>query len=838
MCFKYRNMTQIKKWLLSLCIPIFLLPLIFWALVKLALPDVIRQQAHDFGTKIGYQIQIGRIESAPLAFRIKLHDLGLLTSQGEALLKLDQLEMDARFLPLLQGDVSLERLALTNPEILLARSPGSGAKDVRWNWQRFVDAVTQSVSTDTAQDDKSTTMKISVDSLMIEGARLAVHDRQEKAVYDLGPFSLHLTEFNNVDAAGRVGGSALQSKYMVNLGKVVVPLPALPGLPDRALQFDKVVARGGLMSDAEGTLKANLDLALDEGQIKSSWLLNSGNDGSSALTGQVSLADLAVVPWLNFLPSNERLEGKGVVSGDFKIQQNASALTVDGDFKIDAFDVRVFGAERSLLGWSSNRLSQFHLVLPQEANKAGLLTINDISLVDPRFRFVLNAQRISNFRSLFSQPESVVGTPHRAILENNEPQSLNQPAAAQPLAAATPKTVVPGFRYDIRNVRIKNGRMFFADESITPVFRVGVTELNGSVQGISNEPNRFASLVLNGRAAKTGSLRARGQLAFADPRQNNDVSLNFRNIPLNTTNPYTMTFAGYPIDDGRIDVDLRYVTRDGALEGKNRFLIKKIKLGEPVADYQGTRLPLGLAIALLEDSDGMIDVNIPVKGNVNEPEFSLGHLVWQAVKTVLSNVVTAPFRALGAILGIDNIDAIAFVPGESNLPLEGNEDLHKIAEFLAKRPKANLQIHGTYDPAVDAAELARALADTAILDASGIKVVVGEPLPLPNLTDPKIKAGLNTAYAAQVGRITLSQRLLMLPDSPARDRLLREELIQSYKISDDQLKQLAKQRANAVMARLLEVDSKLADRMSIGDTETVTAEDGMVPIRVNLNTGP
>ena len=298
-----------------------------------------------------------------------------------------------------------------------------------------------------------------------------------------------------------------------------------------------------------------------------------------------------------------------------------------------------------------------------------------------------------------------------------------------------------------------------------------------------------------------------------------------------------MTFAGYPIEDGRIDVDLRYVTKDGELQGKNRFVIKKIKLGEPVPDYQGTRLPLGLAIALLEDSDGMIDVNIPVKGNVNEPEFSVGHLVWQAVKTVLTNVVTAPFRALGALLGIENLDAIGFVPGESALPLEDEEQLTKIAELLAKRPKSKLVIHGTYDPSVDAAELARAMADKAILEASGIKVVPGEPLPLPNLTDPKVKSGLKSAYGSQVGRIKLGQRLLSLPDNADRDNQLRQELIASYKISDEQLKQLAAQRAEAVKVKLLSVDKNLADRISIGDPETVSADESRIPLRVQIESG-
>ena len=146
-------------------------------------------------------------------------------------------------------------------------------------------------------------------------------------------------------------------------------------------------------------------------------------------------------------------------------------------------------------------------------------------------------------------------------------------------------------------------------------------------------------------------------------------------------------------------------------------------------------------------------------------------------------------------------------------------------------------IHGTYDPSVDSAELARAMADKAILEASGIKVVAGEPLPLPNLTDPKVRAGLKTAYGAQVGRIKLGQRLLTLPDNADRDTQLRQELIQSYKISDDQLKQLAARRADAVKAKLLAVDAKLGDRISIGDPETVSADDAGVPIKVDLESG-
>lgn len=808
---------------------LLMMALLFWGLVKLVVPGLIQDQARQLGTQIGYEIDVGEIELTPFDLRLQLHDLRIAPLKGEALLTLKQFDVDARFLPLLSGDISLERVALDTPAVLLSRPAAGGRQAAAWNWQRFVDDVSKATAAPPEAEAKPSTMKISIDALEVDGARLAVRDAQKKASYDLGPFSLHLTDLRNEDTAGHMGGSSLQSKYTVNLGRVSVPLPKVDGVPDRALSFAKVVASGAMSSDADADLRVALDLKLDDGELQSTWQVGGASE-KGALTGKVVINNLAVKPWLNLAPSYERLDSpSGVMNGMVDLKQDANALTVDADVTIDKLDIRVAGAKEPLLAWVSTAVNRLHVVLPRAESKPGLLTINEIAVDQPKIRFILNAERQSNFRALFSKPEPAVAA---------KPEASAVPAAD---VASTPNPVAkptapeqPGFRYEIRNVRLKNGNMFFADESIKPVFRVDVTDLNGSVQGISNEPNRYASLVLNGRAAKTGSLRARGQLAFADPRQNNDVSLIFRNIPLNATNPYTMTFAGYPIDDGRIDVDLRYVTKNGELQGKNRFVIKKIKLGEPVPDYQGTRLPLGLAIALLEDSNNMIDVNIPVQGNVNAPEFSVGHLVWQAVKTLLSNVVTAPFRVLGALLGIENMDAIAFVPGESALPPEGDEQLAKIADYLAKHPKAKLVIHGTYDPSIDATELARAMADKAILEASGIKVVAGEPLPLPNLTDPKVKAGLKTAYGAEVGQIKLGQRLLTLPDNADRDNQLRQELIQSYKVTDGQLKQLADKRAEAMKARLVGVDAKLSERVSIGDTETVSSDGAGIPIKVEI----
>ena len=730
--------------------------------------------------------------------------------------------------------MSLERIGLDSPKVLLARGLDANGKAGEWNWLLLANRINQLAAENPAADrEEHSTFKISLDEFSLNMGHLIVQygAGQAKATYELGPFSLQLTDLSNEDESGHVGGGSLQSKYTLHMGALKIPLPKLADVPQREISFAKVTATGQLVSHAESNLRGILDLTLDAGAIKSTWAVTA----NGGLSGKISVANLELKPWLNLAPSYQRLDGNsGVINGNFHVTQEADTLTIGGDVKFDQVDIRIQDTKNPLLAWNATSLNRFQLILPRSGDKPAALMMDELVVDQPKIRFMIDAQRQSNFRSLFSKPEPL---PAQSLAQDGDPAAgiANSGSAKSPTAVGVPPE--PGFRYEIRSVRLKNGHMFFGDESIKPQFIVDVSDLNGSIQGISNAPGRYATLALNGRAAKSGSLRARGQLAFADPRLNHEVLLVFKNIPLATTNPYAMTFAGYRLDGGRIDVDLRYVTKDGQLQGKNRFVIKKIKLGEAVADYQGTRLPLGLAIALLEDADGLIDVNIPVQGNVNEPEFSVGHLVWQAVKTVLSNIATAPFRALGALIGINNMDAIRFVPGESALPPDGDEQLSKIAEYLSKHPKSKLVIHGTYDPDIDAHELARAMADRAVLEASGLAVPVGEPLPTPNFSDPKVKSALKSVYGNQVGRIKLGQRLLTLPDNTDRDQQLRQELIQSYKVTDAQLKQLGMQRAEALKRKLLTGDEKLGERVSIGDPETVTASEMGVPIDVTLESG-
>jgi hypothetical protein len=295
-----------------------------------------------------------------------------------------------------------------------------------------------------------------------------------------------------------------------------------------------------------------------------------------------------------------------------------------------------------------------------------------------------------------------------------------------------------------------------------------------------------------------------------------------------------MTFAGYQIASGRVNLNLHYSAKNGELKGGNQIVIKKIELGDEVPDFQGKKLPLGLAIALLEDADDTIDVTINIAGNVDSPEFSAGGLVWQAISNVLTNVATAPFRALGALLGMGANDGVNAVLGEAVFLPPDQDRLEKFGEFLAKRPNATIELSGTYDPNLDKEALARAIADLAILTAAGVSLSPNEALPTPDFSDAKVQAGLKSTYAQYVGRIKLGQRLLTLPDGKERNEQLHAELIAGIPVTEVDLKSLANGRSKLALELMIKNNPNLVGRIALGEIKTVNSGKDGVPLEVEV----
>lgn len=807
--YRYRYKTyhlnmDIKKVAYRVFLPLVTVLLVSWIAIFLYLPQFIQSKVYEYGQSIGYQIQYQDLSVSPWLLKVDIDGLQINQTSGETLLKAKRLTVNAEMIHLAIGHLHFSEIAFDGLQLTLSRQTNQKGL-AQWNWLEFIAAI----QAQKANKENPSTLKIDVSAFDLKDAHLIIDDRITKTKYDLPHLNLSAKDLANYDPSGRAGA---QGDCNIHLGALDLPIPGSAN----HLKLASLGLSGHLELLSKETLKVQMSLKINDALLTSQAHLNMK---SSELDGDIKFKDMPLAPWIALLPSNQALlTEKGSVSAELKLKTAPKGWSILGDIDFGELAIYEPGEKEALISWGKAYFSKFELNFLDQSKRR--FNINELNVTRPEVRFTIGQDRLSNFRRMFSKD---LQKPAQSRVESTDPST----------SATTAN--VSKFQVDIKAVKVSDGSMYFNDLSLKPQFRTRIRKLNGSLLGVSNVPGQYALIALDGQVDRSGSMRARGQMAFEDPRRNNEVNITFRNLPLNSINPYAMTFAGHEIESGRIDVDLKYSTKDGRLLGKNHFVINKIKLGKELEDFKGKRLPINLAISLLEDSEGMIDVNIPVKGHVDAPEFSMGHLVWQAIANVLGNIATAPFKALSAMFGGDEFDGVYFNLGESVITPPEREKLEKLAILAAKKPNANIQFFGTYDPEADRTELARVQADRAILIGAGFKINDDDSLPSPSLVDPRIQSGLKSAYGSQVGRIRLAQRLLKLPNKPERWDQLRDELIKSYRITDEQLINLANLRAKNAQSVFLKKSPELAKRVSLGKAQVFKVEDLGIGLGVSLS---
>lgn len=766
------------------------------------MPGFVKKSAAEFGEKIGYEISYQDLTISPLALKIEFAGLRLAKSKGSELIAFQSLLLNLKWSKLVLGELGFDEILLDKPQVLVERTITKEGRAETWNWQEFMAAIEKSFKSPDRNEPKKP-LKISIDELIVRSASLKLLDQSKQLREELRPFSMRFLDVANYDQNGVVNG--VRGHYDFKLGALELTVPGL----NRMISYGHVAITGGLDNQRSDELGIQLNLQLDDGEILSHWSLNTK---TKSLDGEVEIKNLATAPIIPLLPANKELLGiSGRLGAKLAIKIAAEADTVSGDLLISDLAILEKGQKVPLLVWKTADIHalEYKSFKTNQANNKSL-TIDTLAIHESTLQFEINEEGFSNFRRLFSQSNT--------SSSKSELEFSNQSK----------------FNLDIRTVSLKGGEVFFSDLAMRSHLKVDVKKFNATLLDVSNTPGRFATVAMDGVVAGSGSMRAKGRTSFDDPRRNHDILMTFRNLPLSAFNPAVMTFAGYQIASGRLNLNLNYRAKDGELSGSNQIIIKKVVLGDEVPDFTGKKLPLGLAIALLEDSDDTIDISVNIAGNVDSPKFSASGLVWQAISNVLSNITTAPFRALASLIGIGGEEGVNALPGEAVFLTVDQERLEKFGEYLLKRPNSSLEIIGTYDPAQDRKELARAKADSAILMDAGFKLIPGEPIPVPSLSDPKVQSGLKSAYAQYVGRIKLGQRLLTLPDGEQRNQQLHDELIAGMEVSDAELKELANARARVAYGLMTKSDSSLKDRIQLGGVKTVEAGKEGIPLEVEV----
>ncbi len=361
----------------------------------------------------------------------------------------------------------------------------------------------------------------------------------------------------------------------------------------------------------------------------------------------------------------------------------------------------------------------------------GSFSIDDLRLLEKKKRVFLSWKSLST-RSLKVDGSKLaiaaldIDRPYaKLIIARNRSVNLSKVLKKREAASG------PSFPVDIGRIRIRRGEMDYADHSLALPFGTRIHRLHGFVNGISSSPGSIGQLQLGGRVNTYGSVRAAGQINLFDPTALTDIKVKFRNIEMARLTPYSATFVGRKITSGKLSLDLDYKIKNRQLTGDNQIIMDNLTLGERVKSREAKDLPLDLAIAVLQDQDGRIDLGLPVSGSLDNPQFSYGGIIWEAVLKVLGKIVTSPFRMLSALFGgkEERLANIAFDPGRSALPPPEQEKIADLAGALKKRPRLFLTVRGVYSDS-DRVALQDLQARRAVAAASGQDAAQPGPLAL------------------------------------------------------------------------------------------------------------
>lgn len=457
-----------------------------------------------------------------------------------------------------------------------------------------------------------------------------------------------------------------------------------------------------------------------------------------------------------------------------------------------------------LLSWQSLALQGLDLALAPLAKPR--LLVREATLSDFYSRLDITEQGHFNLQDVAATPPSTAAS--------GAPSAAGAPVAS--VAASAPASAAPADAWpidlDLGSTQLRNGRIDFSDHFIRPNYSARLTELNGQIGRLRSGTREMAAISLRGRAADTALIDISGQLNPTAKPLALDIRAKATDLELAPLSPYAGKYAGYAIERGKLSMDVAYkIDDDGKLQASNQVILNQLTFGDKVDSPSATQLPVLLAVALLKDRHGVIDINLPVSGSVNDPQFSVGGIIWKLIINLLGKALTAPF-ALLAGGGSDDLSLVEFQPGTASFSDSGRQSLAKVATALADRPGLTMTVTGAADPAAERDALQRTALDERLqaehrrqLLRSGAAPAAGaaasapvEPAPLP--ADERARL-LKSLYQQTALPNKPRNALGLLRDLPPAE--METLLLASVRVTEDSARELALQRGLAVRDALI-----------------------------------
>lgn len=596
-------------------------------------------------------------------------------------------------------------------------------------------------------------------------------------------------------------------------------------LADRSQKEPVTLDVGPLNLDMQGydsLNKSPFTLKLDTAVGKQGKLQASGQVNLAPVTAKldVSTRDIDLRIAQAYISPFIQLELRsGMLASDLKVDlQNTAplAFTVTGTATVNQLHTLDTIKDRDFVKWQQldlNGLSYVH---------GDALTIDQVKLLQPYARFIINEDRTTNVDDLLIP----------------QPAGATKSTAEKPVAASNSKPL--GIR--IGKIDINDGSANFADLTLTPNFATAVQQLNGQVGTIDNRQPAPAKVDIKGKVDRYAPVTIKGALNPFNPMASLDIATSFKRVELTTLTPYSGKFAGFRIRKGRLNLDVHYLITNGQLKAENKLVIEQLQLGEKVDSPDAVDLPIRLAVALLKDTDGTISIELPVTGDLNNPQFSVMPIVWQTLRNLVLRAAQAPFKFIGGLVSggsSQDLGTVAFSAGSSDLSGDAQAALDKLATALNERPELRLEIEGTSAQTSDGPLIAEQRLEREyqsiwykILQRRGDKVPANASMLVVDADDkPAMLEGIYRTRLKQQPPAEWQQL-----GREERSAKLREAVIKSWAESAALLRQLGQARAGNIKDYLVDKGKLADDRVYFIDTTLGQAEsDGRVITPMHLD---
>jgi hypothetical protein len=537
-----------------------------------------------------------------------------------------------------------------------------------------------------------------------------------------------------------------------------------------------------------------------------------------------------------------KLEGADLstdLAVDFRQAEPKPKVKASGKLDLNGLKLTQTKDGKTFLAWKALGVSGIDFGLGPDK-----LAIKEVRIVEPDTAIHIFKDKSTNIQAIFKEPKPAPAAPAKGP---------SKPEKAKPAAKPGQQ---PPFPVSVARVRVDNAEVDFADESLVLPFATHVKDFGGAVTGISLAPKSRATLQFAGRVGDYGEAKVDGSLSPSDIKTYSDINVVFSNVAMAPLSPYSATFAGRRITSGKLNLDLKYRIENSQLKSKNDIVLENFTLGERVESPNALDLPLDLAVALLTDSEGKIKASVPIEGDVDNPKFAYGTVVWDAFVTLIKKVVTAPFNALASAFGgsEEKLDAVLFEPARDAIPPPEREKLKKIAEGLAQRPKLKLTIGGRFNPKLDGEALKSLEVRRALAEKLDVAQRPGEEPDQPAFSDAATQRALEKLAAERGGVADAVQAEFLketgkppqrvgalsgltgkASETPEFYEKLFKRLVDATPLPPSELDALGNRRGQAVLTELADKNRFDRARLTLGKTAATDENaEGKVPTKLEL----